>query len=93
MKFEDALREQIESDPAAGRKGKKILAVLNESPSKRRNRRIARMERTTKEALGLKGAVDWSEQGEIDWGSILMMILELLLKLLPLILASEEHDS
>lgn len=83
MLFEDALRENLEADKNLSRRGRRILMILNEGPSRRRSRKIARMERTAKEALGVKGAVDWAE---VDWPSVLKMLLELLLKLLPFLI-------
>ncbi len=86
MNFETALREQIESRPKLGLRGKRILAILDAKPSKRRTRRIERMERHAAVAAGFTNTVgiDWSQ---IDWKKLFDTILELLLKFLPLILA------
>ena len=81
--FEHNLRQQLEADPKLRRRGLRILAVLNERPSKRRTRRVARMEAHSAAHLGLTGAIDWSK---IDWQKVVMAVLQMLLALLPFIL-------
>lgn len=84
MRFEDALRDQLERDPALSRRGRRILAILNDVPTVRRARKIARMENTVRSSLGVgaTAAVEWAE---IDWKPFIQQLLELLLKLLPLL--------
>ena len=93
MNFEQALREQLEATADLRRRGKKILAILNARPSKRRTRQIDRMERHVVAHLGsdyfgpdpdpIMVGIDWSS---IDWSAVLQVILKLLLALLPFIL-------
>lgn len=95
MTFEDALREQLESDPSLSRRGRLLLNLLNDDePGRlaqgRKRRRIARMEAQTKAALNLKGQIDWADVtagGDVDWKAIIEMVLKFLLALLPFILA------
>ena len=89
MNFEDALREHLEADPKLRRRGKRILAVLNGRPSKRRTRQIERWERHARVELGLAAeafpndvAFDWST---IDWAKWLGIIIQLILALLMFI--------
>ena len=91
--FEYNLRQQLESDPVGIRQGKRILAILNARPSKRRTRRIAAMESNVKEQLENKGlwpafaeygsSIDWST---IDWSVVFMFVLKILLALIPFLL-------
>ena len=85
MTFEQALREQLEATADLRRRGKKILAILNARPSKRRTRQIDRMSAHTAAHLGIDEGlgIDWSV---IDWSAVLQVILKLLLALLPFIL-------
>jgi hypothetical protein len=62
----------------------RILCILQNKRSKRRARRIARMEAHARAAIAEGREVDWSA---VDWSAILKQILEVLVKLLPLILA------
>ncbi len=82
MTFEQALREQCEATDARRRKAKRILAVLDAAPSKRRTRRLDRMQRHVEVELGMNIA-DWSD---IDWPKLFDTILKLLLALLPFLI-------
>ena len=85
--FETGLREAILAKPKLTARERRILAVIDAPPSKRKERRLARMENHARAAMNIapnKAEVDW---GSFDWSKILTMILELLIKLLPLILA------
>lgn len=80
--FEHGLRNALESDPALSRRGQRILAVLNARPSKRRTRRLERMERHARAHFG--GEVgDWSD---FAWGTFIDVLIRILLALLPFIL-------
>lgn len=90
--FEDNLREQLEAQPKLRRKAARILAILNARPSKRRTRRIAAMERHAKAELtednmgaqfAASGEIDWSA---VEWQTILLTIVQVLLALLPFLL-------
>ena len=81
--FDLGLQAALEATPSLSRRGKRILAILNAKPSKRRNRQLDRMERHARAALGVD-KIDWTK---INWAGVITMILEVLLKLLPLILA------
>ena len=85
MTFEQALREQCEKTTDRKRRSKRILAVLNSKPSKRRTRQLERMEQHAKVELEMTWRVniDWSE---IDWSKVFETILKLLLALLPLLI-------
>ncbi len=84
MNFEDALREQIEARPRLGLKGRRIRAILDARPSKRRTRQLERMEAHAAAVVGKPaGAIDWSA---IDWAKLFEQILALLLALLPFLL-------
>lgn len=86
MDFATALREQIVSRKAT-RRGKRLLALIDSKPSKRRTRVLARLESHARVAAAEGGvtfgvgAIDWSK---IDWGKLFETILTLLLRLLPL---------
>lgn len=101
MKFEDALRQNLEAEPNLKRRGKKILEVLDAKPSRARTRRINRMERHALASLDPKQlaklnvpatALVSSEDGlgidwsTIDWGKAIEKLLNVLLKLLPFLL-------
>lgn len=64
---------------------RKILNIINAPDSPRRDRQLARMERHVRAELNIPSnqAVDWSA---IDWPTLIQTILQLLIKLLPLIL-------
>ena len=86
MDFAAALKKQIEADPHDTAKGQRILDIINSPPSRRRDRRLARMEAHARAAADLgNGKIDWSK---IDWQKLLSTILDVLVKLLPLILAA-----
>lgn len=85
MDFETALRREIESRPRLGLRGKRILAVLDARPSKKRTRHIARMERHTAIALSLDGldVIDWDS---VNWKAVFDRVLQLLLAILPFLI-------
>ena len=78
-KFEEDLRDVLEGNPDLGRKGKRILEILNNTEphlAKLRKQRIAKWEKHVK--------IEYSVNGEIDWASFLGKIIELILKLIPI---------
>ena len=81
--FEHNLRQTLEPTPDLRRRGKKILAILDDKPSRRRTRRIAAMERHAAAHFGEGRAIDWSK---IDWSKIIEVLLPLLLALLKFIM-------
>lgn len=90
--FESNLRAQLESTPDLRRRGKRILAVLDARPSKRRTRRIYAMQQHAwahMVMLGVQaqpaqdGSIDWSK---IPWAKILQGLLAILLALLPFLI-------
>lgn len=90
--FADNLRAQLEAEPKLRRKGARILAILNARPSKRRTRRIERMEAHARAELNENNmgqqifgpdTIDWSM---VDWSAVLLTIVKVLLALLPFIL-------
>ena len=84
MTFEQALREQLTATPDLRRRGKKILAILNARPSRKRERQIHRMRKHVEAEIPYE--VDYDEWDEIDWPTLLESILRLLLLLLPLLI-------
>lgn len=80
--FETALRESLEAQPQQSRRARRLLDVLNSRPSRRRERVLARLESHARAETGFRGK-DWSA---IDWPSVLKTLLDILLKLLPLLL-------
>lgn len=83
--FETAFREQILSRKQT-RRAKRILAILDAPPSRRRTRQIARMERHAAAAIehdGARGAIDW---GAVDWGKFFDTILQFIMAILPLLM-------
>lgn len=84
--FADNLQEQLESKSSLSFRENRILEILQGRPSARRTRQIARMEAHTRAHLGMGGneSIDWSS---IDWAALLQTILQLLMALLPLLLA------
>lgn len=94
--FEYNLRMQLEADANLHRRSKRLLAILDAPPSRRRTRRIEMMEwRAVKGCVDCGygrqvsdasefGKIDWSK---VDWAKLIGMILDVLLKLLPLLLA------
>lgn len=89
--FAESLQQQLESTPHLRRRGQKILEVLKSPRSARKDRIIRRLERHATAALDEKvvakaGGVEGIDWSKIDWQKFLSQILELLLKLLPLIL-------
>ncbi len=92
--FVIGLKSSLEAAPNLRRRGKKILEVINQRPSKRRTRILARMERHAQAAIydkvpasafGPAKAIDWSK---VDWNKVIMTILDILIKLLPLIIGA-----
>lgn len=99
--FEQAFREQLLADPKLKRRGRRLLAIIDGPASRRRTRRLARMERHAlacldeKQLLALKvpatvladpNGLSAIDWSKIDWKKVFMTILETLLKFLPLIL-------
>lgn len=82
--FAGALQKQLLEQGDLDSHEKKLLRILNGPDSPRRERQLARMEGHVRVHLGLeKSPGDWSG---IDWPSLLPIILQLLVKLLPLLL-------
>lgn len=86
--FAANIQEQLEAKGTANlsAKEKKIMALLTEPASPRKDRRLARMENHARAALDMdpsQGAVDWSK---IDWTKWLGTVLSVLVKFLPLLL-------
>lgn len=65
---------------------RKLMKIVNGKDSPRRTRQLAHMERHVRAHLELSptAAIDWSS---IDWSKVLSTVLQLLIKLLPLLLA------
>ena len=85
--FEDGLRAAIEAKPKLSARDRRILEILNGPDSKRKRKRLARMENYARAEAGIDpntGAIDWSE---VNWAKLLENIIAILSKLLPLILA------
>lgn len=86
--FADALKARIEAKARPTAREKKILALIDAPPSKRRDKRLARMENHARATAGIDpatGAIDW---GAFDWKKFFDAIIAILIKLLPLILAA-----
>lgn len=85
--FAGAIQKQLEAKGRLSRDEKRILKILNSPDSKRRDRQIDRMESHSRVELGISQTeyFDWS--ADIDWQEVLMIILELLIRLLPLLFA------
>lgn len=101
MRFEDALKEHLEATPVLKRRGKRLLEIVNDRPSRARTRKLARMERHALASLddkqlkrlGVSATVLADPNGlsaidwsKIDWGKILETLLDLLLKFLPFLI-------
>jgi hypothetical protein len=86
MDFEQALREQLEADPKRTLRARLLLEVLNRRPSKRRTWILNRLEAHAAAAAGVEDQVgiDW---GAINWQKLFETILQILLAILPLLLA------
>lgn len=85
MTFEQGLQAQLDSDDslrqsAFGKRARRVLDLPLSNP--RRKRVLARMEDHARVHIGYQGK-DWSTVKAVDWKSI----IELLIKLLPIILA------
>ena len=97
--FVTGLKTSLESDPNLKRRGKRILDIVNSPPSKRRDRVLERLQAHSKASLpdaqlkkasstgDMHGVIDWSKLTQIDWGKIIEVILPILLKLLPILIA------
>lgn len=91
MTFEEALRDYLEGKPRLTRDERRILSLLNDPrPGIIGRRRIAALKREAKAALKLRGIAigdDWSGVGfgDLDWKSILEMLLKFLIALLPFV--------
>lgn len=83
--FAAELEAHLESKPDLRRRGKKILAVIQSRPSKKKDRILARMERHAAAAIDrdVGVGIDWSE---IDWKKVIEIIIKVLLMLLPLLI-------
>lgn len=83
--FAGALQHQLTKKGKLSFEEKRLARVLAGADSPRRDRQVARMEGHARVHLGLAptGAVDWSA---IDWPTILRQLLELLIRLLPLLI-------
>jgi len=79
MTFEQALSQHV-----SGRQ-RRLRDVLSDRNPRRRARRLARMEQHARVQLGVgrDDPVDWS-RANIDWASIIQMILKLLSFILAL---------
>ena len=80
--FEEALRDNLVAQPAQRRRAKKLLELLDGYPSRRRTRTLDRLERHARASTEFRGA-DW---GALDWSSLLKTLIDLLLRILPLLL-------
>lgn len=91
MTFAEAIKKQI-IERKQTRRGKRLLDIINDKPSRRRTRILDRLERHARlqlEDIGYKKAAtidDWSEVSEKDWGAFFQKLFEFLMKMLPLIL-------
>ena len=83
--FVSNLKAQLEADPDRGRRGARILRVINSRDSKIRTRRLARMEAHARAVIGgdVNTAIDWSK---VDWGKVIDKIIDIILKFLAIIL-------
>jgi hypothetical protein len=84
--FAGAMQKQLEAKGNLSRDEKRVLKILNSQDSARRDRQLAKMERHARAELGygVNGEVDWS--ADVDWSEVFRLILELLIRLLPLLL-------
>ena len=74
--FESGLRSHLNSKSKLSAKEQQIMGVLDAPDSKRRTRRMHRMEnhaRASIDAHPEEGAIDWSK---IDWSKILQMLIK-----------------
>lgn len=83
--FRTALKRSLESDPKLIKRGQKILDLLDAPKSKRRDRRITRLERHARAHLSLPSEVD-IDWDTIQWADIIWTLLKFLLAVLPFIL-------
>lgn len=82
--FAGALQTQLAKKEKLSPGERRLLRILNSEDSPRRDRQLARMERIVRADLNLPaGPADW---GAIDWPSVLVQVLQLLVQLLPLFL-------
>lgn len=89
--FAGNLRSQLLHKPSLSHDEKKILAIIESRPSRRRTRRIAAMESNVKEQLLNKRKlppsfgfrIDWSQ---IDWPTVFQWVLKILIALIPFLL-------
>lgn len=81
--FATVLRTEIVTRKAT-RRSARLLKIIDAKPSKRRTRILARLEAHAAVAAGGEvGKIDWSA---IDWTKLFNVLIELLLKLLPLLI-------
>lgn len=83
--FAGQVREKLAAKSSLNAKEKKLLGIIDGPNTLRKKRQLARMERRARNELGIgeNEAIDWSA---IDWAAVFKTILEVLLKLLPLLL-------
>jgi hypothetical protein len=83
--FAGALQKQLEGKGNLSRDEKRVLKILNSQDSPRRDRQLAKMERHARAEMGwgMNGEIDWS--ADVDWLEVFTIILELLIRLLPLL--------
>ncbi len=85
--FAGALQQQLSDKGKLTLNEKRVLRIISAKDSARRTRQLERMEGHVRVHLDLgNGPVDWSR--DIDWPALFEMILRLLIKLLPLIMAT-----
>ena len=83
--FAGAIKAQLEMKENLTLRERRILHIINSPDSAKRDRQLYRMELAVRGALDLHAneAVNWSE---IDWPRVIGVILEILVRLLPLLL-------
>ena len=83
--FQANLKSQLEAKSKLTPREKKMLGWLTE-PSTKGDKKLAKLEDHARKHVGVKGGVpvDWSAAA-IDWKTLLPMLLEFLMKLLPLL--------
>jgi len=95
MTFADALKAQINRNGANRGKTRRLTALLNERPSRRRDRALNRLEEHALVHLRQEGfdniadkaeEGDWSGVSDRDWNKFFTGLLSFLMAILPLIL-------
>ena len=84
--FQSNLRAALAADPTQNGRIRARLARIDRMPPARQAMAWDRIERRVRREAGMKtsGAIDWST---LDWSTILKTIVDILIKILPLILA------